>query len=160
MGEINLQKLLHEMPQVCKIPSYHLPSMFQLPRDTRALKQGSELPRPIPKGKLGFSSSLILPRADLCENRKIWQSDGCQMGKSASETSRNTLQTLQFQNRKRKKPTYRAYKKHDTILDGPAWKKRTIFARNGNFFLLLGEVINAGALQTNRFRLKMTGRKS
>ena len=71
--------------------------MFQLPRGTRAFKQGLELPRPISKGKLDFSSSLILARADLCENWKIWQGNGCQMGKSASETSRNTLQTLQFQ---------------------------------------------------------------
>jgi hypothetical protein len=57
--------------------------MFQLPRDTRASKQGSELPRPISKGKLDFSSSLIIPCADLCENLMIWQGDGCQMGKSA-----------------------------------------------------------------------------
>jgi len=71
--------------------------MFQLPRGTRALKQGLELPRPISKGKLGFSSSFILARAGLCEQSIIWQGDGCQMGKSASEASRRTLKALQFQ---------------------------------------------------------------
>ena len=53
------------------ISTSHLSPLFQLLRDARALKQGTELPGVISQGHLGFCSSLVISCGGLFEKPVI-----------------------------------------------------------------------------------------
>ena len=82
-----------DAPQAYTIPSPTALNI-QLSRGTWAFKQGHELSRPISRSNLGFSSSIIIPPADLCEKLVIWQSDCCQVDKSALRRPGTHLKSL------------------------------------------------------------------